>query len=74
MNEELLIAIEELRLRPRDRRWFLPVTLGSCIIPDYPIGATETLQDIHHIDLSGNWLSGFEKLTRVLTLDDTFDS
>jgi hypothetical protein len=70
MNEELLIAIEELRLRPRDRRWFLPVTLGRCIIPAYSIGVAETLEDIHYIDLSENWQRGLEKLIRVLTPEE----
>lgn len=74
MNEELLVAIEELRLRPRDRRWFLPITLGKCIIPTLPIGAVETLADIHYIDLFENWQTGFEKLIRVLTHGDTSDS
>jgi hypothetical protein len=65
MNEELLVAIEELRLRPRDRRWFLPVCLGECKIPAYPIGSAETLQDIHHIDLARDWEGGMENLVRV---------
>jgi hypothetical protein len=66
MNEELLVAIEELRLRPRDRRWFLPIRLGECSIPANPIGPTETLQDIHHIDLGRDWGRGMESLIRIL--------
>ena len=71
MNEELLVAIEELRLRPRDRRWFLPITLGECIIPAYPIGPAETLKDIHHIDLGQDWKRGLASLVRVLVHDAT---
>ena len=66
MNEELAIAIDELRLRPRDRSWFLPITLGSAEIPAHPIGAGETLQDLHHIDLSSNWEDGLVRLMRVI--------
>ena len=38
MNEELIIAIEELRLRPIDQAWFIPVKLNECEIPDLDIG------------------------------------
>ena len=34
MNEELTIAIEELRQRPIDSAWFIPVKLNQCEIPD----------------------------------------
>jgi hypothetical protein len=67
MNEELLVAIEELRLRPRDRRWFLPILLGPVKLPDHPIGPGETLGDIHSIDLSVDWDAGMANLLGVLT-------
>src|SRR5688500_17284984 len=51
MNEELVTAIEELRLRPYDRSWFIPVRLSDCEIPDRPIGGGESLSDIQRIDL-----------------------
>jgi hypothetical protein len=51
MREEILVAIEELRLRPRDRAWFFPVKLSPCDIPAIPIGANETLADIQHLEL-----------------------
>lgn len=66
MNEELLVAIDELRLRPRERSWFLPITLGSAEVPARPIGPGETLQDLHHIDLSTNWARGLASLMRVI--------
>lgn len=34
MNEELTIAIQELRQRPTDRIWFIPVKLNTCKIPE----------------------------------------
>ncbi|TQS40827.1 toll/interleukin-1 receptor domain-containing protein [Cryptosporangium phraense] len=52
MNVELDIAIEELRQRPRDKYWFLPVTLGPCTIPQIPVSGNETLADFQGLDLS----------------------
>lgn len=50
MNEELILAIEELRKRPTNSRWFIPVWLSGSI-PDIDIGAGRTLQDIQRLDL-----------------------
>src|SRR5262245_48623570 len=41
MNEELTIAIDELRLRPTDRAWFIPIRLGQAPIPSRSIGGGE---------------------------------
>jgi TIR domain len=51
MREEILAAIDELRLRPRERAWFFPVKLSPCEIPAIPLGSGETLADIQHIEL-----------------------
>ncbi len=51
MNEELTVAIEELRLRPTDRAWFIPVLLDDCEVPDRSIGAGETLRTLQWIKL-----------------------
>ena len=48
MNEELAIAIEELRQRPIDQAWFIPVKLNECEIPDRDIGGGETLRDLQY--------------------------
>jgi hypothetical protein len=66
MNEELTIAIEELRLRSRDTPWFIPVRLADCEIPDLDIGAGETLSDIQRIDLFGRRQQDFRKLAEAL--------
>ncbi|MGH3435248.1 MAG: toll/interleukin-1 receptor domain-containing protein [Sciscionella sp.] len=56
MNEELIIAIEQLRLMPRNRRWFVPIMLETCEIPDLPIGPGETFSEfIQYADFSVNW-------------------
>ena len=66
MREELTLAIEELRLRSADRAWFIPLLLSPCQVPDIVIGTGERLSDLHHVDLSADWRSGIENLTRVL--------
>jgi hypothetical protein len=50
MNEELELAIEEIRLRGT-LPWFIPVLLSG-EIPDRAIGAGRTLRDIQFVDLS----------------------
>jgi hypothetical protein len=66
MNEELSLAIDELRLRPMDRAWFIPLKLNECAIPDRTIGGGQQLSDIHHIDLSRDWQSGVALLAEIL--------
>jgi hypothetical protein len=66
MNEELTTAIEELRLRPRDRRWFLPVKLEPCEIPALDLGAGETLETLHHLDLSRDRDAAIHQLVRAI--------
>jgi len=66
MNEELVLAIDELRLRPTDRAWFIPVRLNACSIPRRSIGGGETLTDIQWVDLSENWDVGVDKLVQTL--------
>jgi hypothetical protein len=43
MNEELTLDIDELRQRPANKTWFIPVLLSDGDIPDRNIGAGETL-------------------------------
>ena len=66
MNEELTIAIEELRQRPTDRVWFIPVQLNKCKIPDRNIGAGETLHDLQHVKLYKDWDDGIERILKVI--------
>jgi hypothetical protein len=71
MREELVIARQELRLRPRDQAWFFPVRLDDCEVPDDPIGAGETLRDIQHIDLLPEvWEVGLHQLAASLARPD----
>jgi hypothetical protein len=67
MNEELTLAVEELRVRSRDRVWFLPVVLPGGEVPDRPIGAGETLRDFNYTILnSETWSIELRNLVRVI--------
>jgi hypothetical protein len=66
MREELLIAIEELRQRPFDSGWFLPVLLSPCEVPELAIGAGRTLSDLQFIRLYGDRESGLNSLLRAI--------
>lgn len=66
MNEELTLAIEELRRRPVDRTWFIPILLTDASIPDRPIGAGETLRDIQWVSLYEDWDDGIRRILDVV--------
>jgi hypothetical protein len=66
MNEELTLAIEELRQRPSDRAWFIPVLLSKTDIPDRSIGAGETLRSIQWEPLYENWDQGIKRILSVI--------
>lgn len=67
MNEELLLAIEELRLRPLDRVWFIPVRLSDCEVPAHDIGAGETLKSLQWVDLFKDWNTEVNKILAALS-------
>ena len=66
MNEELTLMIEELRQRPTDKSWFIPVRLDDCTITDRSIGAGETLHDLQRIDLFPDWDDGVRRIVKAL--------
>lgn len=66
MNEELSLAVEELRLRPRDRSWFFPVLLDDVQVAAIPIGAGETLREIQAVSLAVEWAAGVSRLARAI--------
>jgi hypothetical protein len=65
MNEELTLAIEELRQRPTDRTWFVPVLLDGGVVPQRTISATETLRDLQWINLGTDWELGVNAVIRA---------
>jgi len=66
MNEELVLAIEQLRMRPTDRSWFIPVSLDGSAIPPRAIGGGETLHDLQAVDLSNAWQTGVRRILAVV--------
>ena len=66
MNEELELAIDELRQRPRDRAFFIPIKLTPTEIPDYPISARENIRSLQWVDLWEDWDKGMERILAVL--------
>lgn len=52
-NEELTLAIEEVRQRRTDQPWLIPVRLDDCEVPDREIGGGRTLRSLVWIDLFG---------------------
>ena len=66
MNEELTLAIDELRQRSTDRIWFVPVKLNECEIPDRDIGGGKTLQALQHVNLYEDWNSSIQRIVKVV--------
>jgi HEAT repeat protein len=66
MNEELTLAIDELRQRPTDQAWFIPVLLNRTSVPDRSIGAGETLQSIQYVALYEDWDAGVQQILSVI--------
>jgi TIR domain len=64
-NQELTLAIEELRQRQPDTPWLIPVRLDDCTVPDPDLGGGRTLSSIQHADLFGAHRS--EALSRLVT-------
>jgi hypothetical protein len=53
-NEELGLAIEQMRLRRPDVPWLIPVRFDDCFIPDRDIGGGRTLNWLQHVDIFGD--------------------
>ncbi|WP_442545225.1 toll/interleukin-1 receptor domain-containing protein [Arthrobacter sp. KN11-1C] len=51
--EELVLAVEQYRLRPPAKSWLFPVRFDDVSLPDYTLGAGKTLDDIHRTDYFG---------------------
>jgi hypothetical protein len=53
-NEELLLAVEQLRMRQLDDPWLIPVRFDDCRVPDIEIGGGRTLASLEPADLFGD--------------------
>lgn len=69
MNEELNLAIAELRKFKHDRVWLIPVIISPCKVPDWQITPGRTLKNIERIDLYKNIDKNTDKLLNVLLSD-----
>jgi hypothetical protein len=70
MREEVTLAIDELRLRPTERNWFIPVLLNNIKSPSLRISSAEELSDIQAVNLYDDWNTGFNRNLRVLGHDN----
>jgi hypothetical protein len=66
MNEELTLAIEELRRRPTEHIWFIPVLVTEGEIPSRTIGAGEDLHALQWVELYKDWNGGIERIISVI--------
>lgn len=66
MNAELTLAIEEIRLRPADKTWFIPVKLNECEIPDRNIGGGESLHSFTHTVLYEDWDKNVKRILKEI--------
>ena len=53
-NEELLLAIEQFRLRRPEDPWLIPIRFDECEIPDRDIGGGRALTSLQPADLFGD--------------------
>ena len=66
-NEELMLAIEQIRLRPAGSTWYIPVRFDECKTPQHDIGAGRNLSSIQHVDLfDENWERAFRRLLAAI--------
>lgn len=66
-NEELTLAIEQMRRRRPDDPWLIPVRFDECDIPEWDIGGGRTLASVQRVDLFGNGVSkSFERLVAAI--------
>ena len=66
MREELNIAIEELRLRPQESKWFIPVLIDDTDIPLYEINPTYDLNHIQAVEMFDDWNDGIRRILSVV--------
>ena len=62
-NEELVLAVEQMRLRPPGHAWLIPVRFAECATPEFELGPGRTLDSLQRIDLfDGSWELGVRRL------------
>ena len=69
MNEELSVAIDELRKRPRHSNWFISILLSPDALPDVSIDSSRTLESLYYLKLYEDWEDGVTRLISDLAPD-----
>jgi hypothetical protein len=64
-NEEITLAIGELRRRKPDESWLIPVRFDDCKIPEWSVRPDESLGSIQRVDLFGEHLA--QNLAKLVT-------
>jgi TIR domain len=64
-NDELNLAVDQMRLRRPGVPWLIPVRFDDCEIPDYDIGGGRTLAALERADVFGDRRD--EALSRLVT-------
>ena len=55
-NQELILAVEQMRARRPGVPWLIPVRFADCRLPAFDLGAGRMLDSLQHIDLfDGDW-------------------
>jgi formylglycine-generating enzyme required for sulfatase activity len=67
MNEELHLAVKQIRLRPLNVSWFIPLRLDECEIPDWPIAPGLSMRSFQWLDMFPDWEMSLERLTKELS-------
>lgn len=65
VNEELVLAIDQIRKRPSNKAWFIPVKIDDCEIEDRSIGGGESILSFQVCDLTTG-KPAFASLLRTL--------
>jgi TIR domain len=68
-NEELVLAIEQLRKKAYGTTWFIPIKIDECEIEARPIGGGETILDFQICDLR-RWGTEVPRLLKVLGVSE----
>jgi predicted NBD/HSP70 family sugar kinase len=69
-NEELILAADQMRLRPPGETWIIPIRFADCSLPFVDLGAGRNLNSLQRIDMFGSsWeLGGARLLAAVLRI------
>jgi hypothetical protein len=50
-NEELILAIDRMRMRPPGASWLIPIRFDDCSVPDFDLGNGRSLASLQRVDL-----------------------